>query len=145
MSRKPEYFAIDPDDYHARYTGWTKDGRQIFLTEPFVPAIGGKEGAEFIALFIFDDEGNLIQDAIASLGSRSSINRAHKDKHMSDLLDGVGELDCKRIHIKPFSIRRDGVTFGFIAEEFEGDWTVELHPGNYMAFHEPWDSGVYDT
>jgi len=24
-------------------------------------------------------------------------------------------------------------------------WAVELQPGNYMAFFEPWDSGDYDT
>ncbi len=24
-------------------------------------------------------------------------------------------------------------------------WAVELQPGNYMAFFEPWESGDYDT
>lgn len=24
-------------------------------------------------------------------------------------------------------------------------WTVELLPGNFMAFNEPWNSGSYDT
>jgi hypothetical protein len=24
-------------------------------------------------------------------------------------------------------------------------WAVEVQPGNYMAFFEPWDSGDYDT
>ena len=24
-------------------------------------------------------------------------------------------------------------------------WAVEMMPGNYMAFFEPWDSGEYDT
>ena len=36
---------------------------------------------------------------------------------------------------------------GFLrAPESEDDgWWVELQPGNYMAFHEPRDSGEYDT
>ena len=37
--------------------------------------------------------------------------------------------------------------FGLIPRSPEGDdegWWVEMHPGNYMAFHEPWD-GDYDT
>jgi hypothetical protein len=25
------------------------------------------------------------------------------------------------------------------------NWWVEVQPGNYMAFHFPWDSGEYDT
>jgi len=24
-------------------------------------------------------------------------------------------------------------------------WVVEMHPGNYMAFLQPWDIGEYDT
>jgi len=30
--------------------------------------------------------------------------------------------------------------------ERENDpWVVEMEPGNYMVFFEPWDSGEYDT
>ena len=37
---------------------------------------------------------------------------------------------------------------GLIVREPEDEndsWAVELLPGNYMAFFEPWDSGEYDT
>jgi hypothetical protein len=60
----------------------------------------------------------------------------------------LGSLDYGRIEVKPFAIERFGTTFGLVprAPEGEGDgWWVELQPGNYMAFHEPWDSGEYDT
>ena len=30
-------------------------------------------------------------------------------------------------------------------ERERADAVVELHPGNYMAFYEPWDNGDYDT
>ncbi|GAA0255521.1 hypothetical protein GCM10010492_65480 [Saccharothrix mutabilis subsp. mutabilis] len=46
------------------------------------------------------------------------------------------------------TVARIGTTFGLIArpgDEEDDSWWVELHPGNYMAFSEPWDSGEYDT
>lgn len=51
---KPELIAIEHDNYAARYIGVLLDGRQFFLTTPFVPAIGGEAGREFVALFLFD-------------------------------------------------------------------------------------------
>jgi hypothetical protein len=30
-------------------------------------------------------------------------------------------------------------------EDEDDEWAVEMQPGNYMAFYEPWDSGDYDT
>ena len=30
-------------------------------------------------------------------------------------------------------------------EDADDPWAVEVQPGNYMAFFEPWDSGEYDT
>ncbi|MEU3456907.1 hypothetical protein ABZ671_25400 [Micromonospora sp. NPDC006766] len=53
-----------------------------------------------------------------------------------------------RIEVAPFAVERFGTTFGLIPQPPEdGDdfWWVELHPGNYMAFTAPWDSGEYDT
>ena len=43
---KPKRLAIEPDDHHARHAGHLPDGRQFFLTTPFVPAIGAEAGRE---------------------------------------------------------------------------------------------------
>lgn len=46
------------------------------------------------------------------------------------------------------SVDRFGLQFGLIVREPENEqdvFAVELLPGNYMAFFEPWDSGDYDT
>jgi hypothetical protein len=54
----------------------------------------------------------------------------------------------QRIEIAPFTMDRFGTTFGLIPRPPEDDdngWWVDVEPGNYMAFHEPWDSGDYDT
>jgi hypothetical protein len=45
-------------------------------------------------------------------------------------------------------VDRFGTTFGLIPvepEEGEDFWYVDLQPGDYMAFSEPWDSGDYET
>ena len=66
------------------------------------------------------------------------------DQRLADL--GLVEYD--RIEVQPFEVERFGTTFGLVPrppEEDDDDWWVEVQPGNYMAFHEPWDSGDYDT
>jgi hypothetical protein len=60
----------------------------------------------------------------------------------------LGKVSFERIEVAPFSIDRFGIKFGLILREPEDEddvWAVELLPGNYMAFFEPWDSGDYDT
>ena len=52
-NKPPKLIAIDHDDYHAEFVGKTIGGKQFFLTTPFVPAIGGSEGCEFVALYVF--------------------------------------------------------------------------------------------
>jgi hypothetical protein len=46
-------------------------------------------------------------------------------------------------------VQRFGTTFGLVPrapdeDDEDGRWSVEMHPGNYMAFFEPWE-GDYDT
>lgn len=60
----------------------------------------------------------------------------------------LGEVEFQRIEVRPFSVERFGTQFGLVATEVNDDpgvWTVELLPGNYMAFFAPWNSGDYDT
>jgi hypothetical protein len=66
------------------------------------------------------------------------------DKRMAEL----GQVEYGRIEVQPFAIERFATKFGLVPrapEEAGESWWVELQPGNYMAFHEPWDSGEYDT
>jgi hypothetical protein len=144
----PDLIAIDHDDYHAEYVGRTADGRQFFLTTPFEPAIGGKAGNEFVALFLFDGAGQLIESRIEAFGPRATMDLEKRVEVRDRWLRELGEVSYERIEVAPFGVDRFGTTFGLIAQppEEEGDcWCVELLPGNCMAFYEPWDSGDYDT
>ncbi len=143
----PVTIAIDHDDHHAEHVGRLPDGRQFFLTTPFVPAINGP-GNEFVALFLFDAEGNLLEARIDEFGPRAVLDVQAQMNAYQGRIDELQGACFGRIVVKPFSLERFGITFGLIVrapEEEDDIWWVELHPGNYMAFTEPWDSGEYDT
>lgn len=140
---RPELIAIDHDDYHAQHIGITQDGLQFFLTNPFEPG-----GCEYIALFKFDKDGNLIDSDIEALGTRGSFSKENAKEKYNSKLESLGKVNYQRIEVKPFSVRFNGTDIGLIVREPENEedvWAVELLPGNYMAFFEPWDSGEYDT
>ncbi|MHB1425521.1 MAG: hypothetical protein ACYC3I_20325 [Gemmataceae bacterium] len=144
----PKLVALDHDDYSAEYAGHTKDGRQFFLTTPFVPAIGKEAGREFIALYVFDKAGNLQSATIDDLGPRATMDEVARVARRDELLASLGEVKYRRIKIAPFKIDCFGVQFGFIPqppEEAGEDWSVIVEPGNYMCFWPPWSSGEYDT
>jgi hypothetical protein len=70
--------------------------------------------------------------------------RALRDRRLADL----GNITYDRIEVAPFAVDRVGLTFGLVYREPDeaGDVeAVEVLPGNYMAFFEPWDDGAYDT
>jgi hypothetical protein len=145
---RPDIIAIEHDDYHAKHIGWTTDGRQFILTTPFEPAIGGKVGGEFIALYIFSTDGKLLEAKIDELGPRATMNKDKARELYQQRLKELGEVRFSRIEVAPFSVLRFGIEFGLIVREPEDEedvCAVEMQPGNYMAFFEPWDSGEYDT
>jgi hypothetical protein len=140
---KPEIIAIDHDDYHAQHIGITEDGLQFFLTNPFEPG-----ECEYIALFKFDPKGNLVDSDIEALGARGTFSEDEAREKYSSKLNSLGKVNFQRIEVKPFSVKFNDTDIGLITREpkVEDDiWAVELLPGNYMAFFEPWDSGEYDT
>lgn len=147
-SSPPKLVAIDHDDYHAEHIGRTPAGHQFFLTLPFEPAIAGRIGGEFVALYLFDQQGVLIEAKIDSLGPRASLDHEARKSLYEQRLKELGDVSFERIEIAPFSVDRFDTTFGLVLREPDDDvdvWAVEVQPGNYMAFFEPWDSGEYDT
>ena len=143
----PELVAINHDDHHAKHVGHTADGRQFFLTQPFVPATSS-EGREFLALYLFDLEGNLLDARIDDLGTRPTVDEEQAAQLHRQRLEELGGATYDRIEVKPFQVERFDTVFGLIPCELEDEedgWTVTIEPGDYMAFFEPFDSGDYDT
>lgn len=154
VDEAPKLIRINHDDYHAEYVGKATDGRQFFLTNPFISKRGDDEGREFLALYIFDAAGNLLEARIDDLGTReSSILPGQKleieiaDNLIEKRLKELGEYTFDNIEVAPFQIERYGTEFGLIVrapEEEDEEWYVTVEPGDYMCFYPPWD-GDYDT
>jgi hypothetical protein len=148
-SGPPKTFAINHDNYHAKYVGRTSDGRQFFLTTPFIGVIRGQAGCEYLALFICDRKGSLIEAKIDDLGPRAGVDKNAFSELRDQRIKELGKISFQRIEIAPFKVERFGQEFGLIPrppeDDEDGSWWVEVLPGNCMAFHEPWDSGEYDT
>ncbi len=145
---RPERVAINHDDYHAEHVGRTADGRQFFLTMPFESALRDRPGSEFVALFLFDAEGNLLDAKIDDFGPRTQMDDAKRRACYDRRLAELGDVEFERIEVKPFALERFGTTFGLVTRQPEDQddvWAVEMQPGNYMAFFEPWDGGEHDT
>ncbi len=144
---RPELIRIAPDDYQAKYLGHTQDGRQFLLTAPFDPALGNSGGAEFLALYLFDDRGNFLEAEIESFGPRDVMSVMVRQETIKKLLDQVSPYQCRTISIKPFELERFDYTFGLVVLEPETDeaWSAFFTPGRNMIFYPPWDSGEYDT
>ncbi len=143
----PRKIAINHDDDCAQYVGTLPDGRQFFMTTPFVPVLE-TEGREFLALYLFDAAGDFLDARIDDLGTRATLDLDKLEALEKQHLQRLGNVTFGKINVAPFSHTQFGVTFGLIvqAPEKKGeDWVVTAEPGDYMAFYAPWDSGVYDT
>lgn len=145
MSVPPEKLAICPDDDRLPDVGVSPSGEQVLLTQPFTSPSDDGPGCEYIALYVFDVDGALIRHTIRSLGPRATLDADYAESVFTEILDTISPLQLARIDVRPFSVWHDGVEFGLVPNEFEGDWWVEMQPGNYVAFVAPWDSGDYDT
>jgi hypothetical protein len=147
-TQPPALIALDHDEDHASRVGRIKEGLQVFVTTPFVPASDDEIGREFLAVYIFDQNGKLVEARIDDLGPRSELDRDRARQLLEQRMLELGPFDYGRIVVQPFAVERFGTMFGLVPRAPEGEddgWWVELQPGNYMAFHEPWDSGEYDT
>jgi hypothetical protein len=138
----PKLIALNRDKHYAKWVGRPPDGRPFFLTNPFVP---GRR--EFLALYLFDPAGQLLEARIEDLGPRRKLDRKAMGELRDTWLASLGDWTPGRIEVAPFYVERFDEEFGFIPNPPEGrvGWQVTVEPGNYMAFTAPWTSGIYDT
>ena len=145
----PEVIPIVHDEYHTQHIGKTADGIQFIMAAPFVPATDTTKGCEFLALYLFNRQGKLIEAQIENLGPRSELDETDAKEKYESMLKALGEVEFCDVNISPFSVNKYDVEFGLLKTdsefvEDEEDISLEFHPGNYMSFYPPWD-GDYDT
>jgi len=128
IKQAPKLIKINHDEYSAEYVGRTADKRQFFLTNPFVPALGDNPGREFVALYIFDPNGNLLEAKIDDLRARhdrisppgQKLDLDFASSLLRNRLAKLGTVSFCDIKIVPFSIEKFDVEFGLIEGAPEG-------------------------
>lgn len=95
-------------------------------------------------LYIFNDEGVLVDAQIETLGPRNELMPDQAESVYDIFLSNLGYFELGDIQIGPFCVEKDGVKFGLIPNdpELEGeanDLALEMHPGKYMSFFPPWN------
>ena len=103
---------------------------------------GDDPGAEYLAVFLFEQTGKFREARIDDFGPRATMEPEAAHKRLEFRMNELEGATLGDIVISPFSITHDGTEFGFIPEKETGG--IELQPGNSMAFFPPWD-GYYDT
>ncbi len=145
---KPKKVRLITDNYHLEGLGQLNNGTFFLVKSQQIIDHITMQVTDYICKFSFDNNGDLIDQAIVKVGVRGQL--AHEDgvKIYTSLHPVKGTYKAADFFVKPFSVECDGVEFGLIVrtpDDEEDLWCVEFMPGNNMAFFEPWDSGDYDT
>ncbi|WP_327637437.1 hypothetical protein OHB24_03320 [Kribbella sp. NBC_00482] len=145
VDRVPERFRIVPDDYHVPYAGTAEDGRKFFLSDELFGS-----GAAYVGLFLWKADGTFDEVKVDEVRRPEGVPpgqaaSAGADQLVATRLGELGKYVLEPIDVAPFSVVRNGVTFGWVGGEFEGTYSIHIEPGDFIAYYEPWDGLEYDT
>lgn len=146
MPGAPNRITIRPDDYHVPYAGTAGDGRKFFLSDELFTA-----DASYVGLFLWTADGAFDSVQVDSLSRPSNVPPGQAapgvdgDEVVQTRLKQLGKYVLEPIEVAPFLRTVDGVEFGWRFEVFEGTATVNIEPGDFIAYYEPWDGYEYDT
>jgi len=130
--------AIDHDDYHANRVGRTRDGVQVFVTTPFIPAYGSDIGREFLAVYLFDKSGELLEARIDDLGPSATLDKDQARRLLGEIGEGVRSHTRNIGHVA--GMKRDDLAVE-VELEFPFDHVKRL-VGHAMAVQRRLHAGV---
>ena len=104
----PELIALDPDASHAEYVGRTADERQFFVTSHVYPECPA-DGHAFVAVYLFNVAGKLLEARIEDLGPRAEVGPARWMSVTEQRFRELGSTMPCRIVMAPFEVERLGV------------------------------------
>ncbi len=144
-----------PDRYHLIDVGQLNNGNNYWIDVQLNSE--GMDTRDFLATYIFDKAGKLIDSDITDLGLRSNPNavpakdaiRRQKSK-IGVRRTGIFGRKSKSFWVQPFSVTAHGLVFGLVVREPEEDDEemppmVDAMPGRTLVFYPPWEDGQYDT
>jgi hypothetical protein len=145
VSQAPERFTIVPDDYHVPYAGTAQDGRKFFLSEELFG-----QGGAYVGLFLWNADGTFDEvrvDTVARPGvlppgqAAPAGAQALIDARLAEL----GNYRLEPIEVEPFLENINGETFGWEVGQEDGEYYINIEPGDFISYSEPWDGLEYDT
>ena len=146
MSQAPNRFTIRPDDYHIPYAGTAGDGRKFFLSDELFNG-----DSSFVGLFLWTADGAFDSVKVDAVGRPADVppGQAAPGNDSDDLvkarLTQLGQYVLEPIEVAPFLHTVDGVEFGWRFSVFEGTAAINVEPGDFICYYEPWDGYEYDT
>ncbi|GAA1717801.1 hypothetical protein GCM10009809_12160 [Isoptericola hypogeus] len=145
MGEAPERITIVPDDYHVPYAGTAEDGRRFFLSEELFDMETG-----YVGLFLWKSDGTFDEIRVTAVSGREGLppgqaGPAGAEEVVPSRLAELGDFVLEPIEVEPFTQDVDGVTFGWKVEQYDGAYSVNIEPGDFIAYYEPWDGLEYDT
>jgi len=144
-AERPERFTIAPDDYHVPFAGTAQDGRKFFLSQELFAE------DSYVGLFLWHPDGTFDEvrvDPVPRPGGLppGQASPAGADELVEARLAELGDYVLEDIEVEPFIEQVDGVDFGWRVGQYEdGQYFINIEPGNFIAYYEPWDGLEYDT
>jgi hypothetical protein len=145
--QRPERFTIVPDDYHVPYAGTAADGRRFFLSEELFSFRGSRS---YVGLFLWNADGSFAEVKVDEVTRPDGVPPgqavpAGAEELVAARLAELGDYVLEPIEVEPFLAEVDGVKFGWRVSRFEGEYGINIEPGDFIAYYEPWDGLDYDT
>jgi hypothetical protein len=142
----PSRFTIRPDDYHVPFAGTAQDGRKFFLSEELFTF----DGRAWVGLFLWKSDGTFDQVHVSRVGRADGLPPGQAapgngDGAVQAQLARLGAYVLEPITIAPFMTTIDGVEFGWKVNHDDGMYTINIEPGDFICYYEPWDGYEYDT
>ncbi len=135
---------IIPDEYHIRFAGKTADGRQVMVRPDLDFDPKEERTTDYIVVYWWDSAGQFMDAQITTIGVRGEYDNDEAVKIYRKIEGSIEGFVPSTIEVEPFSVRHQGIEFGFIPRTEDGLTAVDLMPGNCLCFFEPFD-GEYDT
>jgi hypothetical protein len=145
MHRAPARFTIVPDDYHVPYAGTAEDGRKFFLSDELFD-----QSSAYVGLFLWKTDGTFDEVKVDKVARPAGLppgqaGPANAEDLVASRLAELGKYVLEPIEVEPFTEKVDGVTFGWVVNQFDGEYSINIEPGDFIAYYEPWDGLEYDT
>lgn len=142
----PTRFTIRPDDYHVPYAGTAQDGRRFFASQEMF----SYDGRGWVGLFLWKPDGAFDEAMVTPIRRATGIppgqaTPGSPGEVLAERLAHLGAYVLEPITVEPFTRMVEGIEFGWKVNRQDGMYTINVEPGDFICYYEPWGGFEYDT